>query len=86
VGDVGDIFTAAVRVVRGSPGKTGIEELAYLDQLKPLPPSATLQAIGQMYQDDKKSPLTSKECGNSKTWWDEFVQITGAESAAGGDP
>lgn len=59
--------------------KTGIEELAYLDRLQPPAPSATLQAIGQLYQDDKRSSMTLKEWSNSKTWWSEFVEITGAK-------
>jgi len=62
--------------------KTGIEEFGYLDRLKPPVPSVTLAAIGQLYLDDKRSSITPAEWRNSKTWWDEFAQITGATRIA----
>lgn len=58
--------------------KTGIEELAYLNRLKPAPPSATLDAIIKLYVEDKRSNITRDELRNSKTWWSEFAAITGA--------
>ncbi|MCH9034954.1 MAG: tyrosine-type recombinase/integrase [Planctomycetes bacterium] len=59
--------------------KTGIEELAYLDRLKPVAPSATLDAIISLYVEDKRSVITHDELRNSQTWWTEFAAITKAK-------
>lgn len=57
--------------------KTGIEELAYLTDLKPPPPSKRLTTLVETYLDDKT--LSPKEATNSRTWWGEFVSITKAK-------
>ncbi len=62
--------------------KTGIEQLAYLHRLTPPPPSKALEEIITLYLVDKKNELTPKEWKNSRTWWDEFCDITGAKYAA----
>ena len=62
--------------------KTGIEQLAYLHRLQPPPPSKVLEDVVALYLDDKKGELTSKEWKNSRTWWDEFCDITGAKFVA----
>lgn len=62
--------------------KTGIEQLAYLHRLQPPPPSKALEDIVTLYLDDKKTELTPAEWNNSRTWWDEFSEITGAETVA----
>jgi len=59
--------------------RTGIEQLAYLHRLEPPPPSKPLEDIISLYLNDKKGDLTSKEWKNSRTWWDEFCEITGAK-------
>jgi integrase len=82
-----DAFWDAVRHhILASPKlaaqKTGIEQLAYLHRLKPPPPSKALMEIVTLYLDDKKDEMTPKEWQNSKTWWDEFCDITGAKFVA----
>ncbi|MEE9295756.1 MAG: tyrosine-type recombinase/integrase [Phycisphaerae bacterium] len=62
--------------------KTGIEQLAYLHRLQPPPPSKALEDIVTLYLDDKRAELTPAEWKNSRTWWDEFREITGAETVA----
>ena len=61
--------------------KTGIEQLAYLTDLKPPAPSKSLKEIGETYISEKKK-LTGKEAANSLTWWNEFIKITGAKTIA----
>lgn len=58
--------------------KTGIEELAYLRQLKPPAPSATLESLLTLYTEDKSPSISREELRNSKTWWNEFIALTGA--------
>lgn len=62
--------------------KTGIEQLAYLHRLTPPPPSKSLEEIIAVYLNDKKQSLSPKEWNNSRTWWDEFCEITGAKFVA----
>lgn len=62
--------------------KTGIEQLAYLHRLEPPPPSKPLEEIVALYLDDKKTELTPAEWKNSRTWWDEFAEITAAGTVA----
>lgn len=62
--------------------ETGIEELAYLDHLKPPPPSLSLLAVGQLYLEDKLSEITPAEWRNSRTWWNEFCTLTDSTSVA----
>jgi len=62
--------------------KTGIEQLAYLHRLIPPPPSKSLEEIVSLYLDDKEDELTPKEWKNSRTWWDEFCEITKAKFVA----
>ncbi|MCH8880860.1 MAG: tyrosine-type recombinase/integrase [Planctomycetes bacterium] len=61
---------------------TGIERLAYLQHMEPPLPSRSLKEIGNLYLNDKKNELTSKEWKNSSTWWDEFCRITDAETVS----
>jgi integrase len=79
-----DAFWDTVRdLIRSFPElaaqRTGIEQLAYLHRLEPPPPSKPLEEIIALYLDDKKADLTPKEWKNSRTWWDEFTEITGAK-------
>ncbi len=59
--------------------KTGIPEL---HSLTPPQPSKKLNDIIRLYLDDKKGKLTPKEWANSRSWWREFVKITGAREVA----
>lgn len=60
----------------------GISELANLAQLKPPQPSKSLRALIKLYLDDKKCKISPKEWANSRSWWSEFVKITGAREVA----
>ncbi len=58
--------------------RTGIKEIAYLERLKPPPPSKHLSKLVQLYLADKPD-LSPKERQNSNVWWSEFCETTGAE-------
>ena len=59
--------------------KTGIEELSYLKDLTPPPPSLTLQEVGEFYfskkYNDKGEPIKPKTIYDAKNWWKEFCKI-----------
>lgn len=59
--------------------KTGIEQLAYLTDLKPPAPSAKLEALRDCYTDDKRHAISGPELQKSKTWWNEFMSIAKAQ-------
>lgn len=51
--------------------------LANVEDLKPPPPSKSLQELCSTYLEDRL--LTEKEAANSRTWWSELCKITGAK-------
>lgn len=60
--------------------KTGIEQLAYLSDLKPPAPSSPLAVILETYCQDRANKVTHHEIHNSRLWWAEFVKTTGAQT------
>lgn len=52
--------------------------LAHVENLKPPPPSKTLDELCTTYLEDKT--LSPKEAANSRTWWNEFREITKAKT------
>ena len=59
--------------------RTGIEEIGYLDKIKPSRPSATLEALGKLHAD--KPGLSANERTRSKTYWGEFTAAVGVTTA-----
>jgi len=56
---------------------TGIEQIAYLDKLKPLVRPLTLYEIGNLYFNRKINPLDPDEKADSIRWWTQFRSIVG---------
>ncbi len=80
-----DVFWDTVgNEIRKSPANrakiaqlTGIEQIAYLDTLKPPVRPLTLQEIGNRYFSREIKPLDVSEKADSIRWWTQFSKIIG---------
>lgn len=55
-----------------------VEQIAWLDQLKPPTPSPTLKELGELYTG--KAGLSPNEAGRSKLFWKEFSKAVGVNT------